>query len=59
MNVIIEFDTDGKDFKENGVSEAFKIFRKIENDIIRGLDSGVVENTDDEVIGHWKADFPM
>lgn len=58
MNAEIIFETDGPDFQSNGMSEVFKVLREVQENLLRGEESGQILDDDDKVIGRWNVRVP-
>lgn len=59
MAAEIMFDTDGEEFRDNGMSEVFKVLREIQENLMRGEESGKIYDDDGNVIGRWTVRLPL
>lgn len=58
MAVNIVFETDSVEFKENGMSEIFKVLNEVQAALLRGDETGKVYDDDMNVIGNWEVSLP-
>lgn len=53
MEAEIFFNLDNPDFKEYGSSAVSQILKEITNSVVNGQESGVIRDSEDEIIGSW------
>lgn len=59
MSAEITFETNGEEFKNNGVSEVFKVLREVQECMLRGEETGKIYDDDNKTIGHWTVNLPF